>query len=184
MKAKLRLFLLAVAAMVLTILTQPALAYYTAVGKAVNVVTSGDVQLRLQEKTADGSAFPAEGVYVLPGDRVSKQVSVENVGGHPFYLRLQLVSGSTNEALTAGDCLKRDIDSQNWTYVDGYYYFDRILLPGETTPALFTQVEVVGGRVLKHHTGSVLSLTVNAHAVQSENNPAVQPWNAAGWPAD
>jgi hypothetical protein len=30
----------------------------------------------------------------------------------------------------------------------------------------------------------MLSLTVNAYAVQSENNPAEHPWDAAGWPAE
>ena len=184
MRAKARLLLIAFAAILMTVLTQPTLAYYTTIGKATNVVTSGDLQLRIHEKTADGSDFPAEGVYIMPGDIVSKQVSVENVGGHPFYLRVKLVSGSTNAALTAEDCLKMDIDTVNWTYRDGYYYFNRILQPGEITPTLFTQVEIVGSKVDQTHIGSTLSLTVNAYAVQSENNPAQYPWEAAGWPAD
>lgn len=184
MKAKGRLLLIALAAILITVLTQPTLAYYTTIGKATNVVTSGDIQLQIHEKTADGSDFPEEGVYVIPGDIVSKQVSVENVCGHPFYLRVKLVSGSTSEALSAEDCLKMNIDTQNWTYQDGFYYFNRILQPGEQTPALFTQVEIVGSRVDQSHSGSTLSLTVNAYAVQSENNPADFPWEAAGWPAE
>ena len=184
MKAKSRLLLIALAAILVTVLTQPTLAYYTTIGKATNVVTSGGMELKIHEKTADGSDFPAEGVYIIPGDIVSKQVTVENVCEHPFYLRIKLVSGSTNEALSADDCLKLDIDTQNWTYIDGYYYFNRILRPGETTPTLFTQVEIVGSRVDQTHIGSTLSLTVNAYAVQSENNPADFPWEASGWPAD
>ena len=184
MKAKGRLLLIALAAILITVLTQPTLAYYTTIGKATNVVTSGDIQLQIHEKTADGSDFPEEGVYVIPGDIVSKQVSVENVCGHPFYLRVKLVSGSTSEALSAEDCLKMNIDTQNWTYQDGFYYFNRILQPGEQTPALFTQVEIVGSKVDQNHIGSTLSLTVNAYAVQSENNPAEHPWDASGWPAE
>ena len=184
MKAKSRLLLIALAAIVLTVLTQPTLAYYTTIGKVTNVVTSGDIQLKIHEKTADGSDFPAEGVYIIPGDIVSKRVSVENVCVHPFYLRVKLVGGSTNEALSADDCLKLDIDTQNWTYMDGFYYYNRILQPGETTPPLFTQVEIVGSKVDQTHVGSALSLTVNAYAVQSENNPAEHPWEASGWPAE
>lgn len=184
MKAKSRLLLIALAAILLTVLTQPTLAYYTAVGKTTNVVTSGGIELKIHEKTADGSDFPAEGVYVIPGDIVSKQVSVENVCAHPFYLRLKLVSGTSNEALTPDDCLKLNIDTRHWTYVDGYYYYNVVLQPGETTPALFTQVEIVGSKVDQTHIGSTLSLTVNAYAVQSENNPAENPWNASGWPAE
>ena len=184
MRAKGRLLIIALAAILLTVLTQPTLAYYTTIGKATNVVTSGDIQLVIHEKTADGSNFPAEGVYIMPGDIVSKQVSVENVCGHPFYLRVKLVSSSTNQTLSAEDCLKMNIDTANWTLVDGYYYFNRILRPGETTPTLFTQVEIVGGQVDQSHVGSTLSLTVNAYAVQSENNPAEHPWDASGWPAE
>ena len=69
-------------------------------------------------------------------------------------------------------------------YVDGYYYYNEILQPGKTTPTLFTQVEIVGSKVDLSHVGSTLSLTVNAYAVQSENNPADYPWEASGWPAE
>lgn len=184
MKAKGKLLLIALAAILVTALTQPTLAYYTTVGKATNVVTSGDISLQIHEKTAAGEDFPAEGVYVIPGDIVSKRVSVENVCGHPFYLRLQLVSGATHAELAQEDCLELDINTKDWTYVDGHYYYNRILWPGETTTALFTQVEIVGEKVTTAHIGSALSLTVNAYAVQSENNPAETPWAASGWPAD
>lgn len=184
MKAKSRLLMIAFVAILLTVLTQPTLAYYTTIGKATNVVTSGGIRLQIHEKTADGSEFPKEGVYVIPGDIISKQVTVENVCNHPFFLRVKLVSGTTNEALTPDDCLKLDIDTVNWTYKDGYYYYNQILQPDETTPALFTQVEIVGSQVDQPHIGSTLSLTVNAYAVQSENNSAEYPWEASGWPAD
>ena len=184
MKAKARLLLIALAAILATALTQPTLAYYTTIGKATNVVTSGDVQLRIHEKTADGSDFPAEGVYIIPGDIVSKQVSVENVCGHPFYLRVKLVSTADNAELSPEECLKMDIDTVNWTLVDGFYYYNRILQPGEITVPLFTQVEIVGSKVDRTQVGSTLNLTINAYAVQSEHNSADHPWEAAGWPAD
>jgi len=184
MRARSRMLLIALAAILMTVMTQPTLAYYTTIGKATNVVTSGDIQLKIHEKTADGSDFPAEGVYVIPGDIVSKQVSVENVCGHPFYLRVKLVSGSTSQALDPDDCMRLDIDTQNWTYLEGYYYFNRILQPGETTPTLFNQVEIVGSKVDRSNIGTTLSLMVSAYAVQSENNPAEHPWDASGWPAE
>ena len=184
MKAKSKLLLVALAAILATVLTQPTLAFYTTIGKATNVVTSGNIELKIHEKTADGSNFPTEGVYIIPGDIVSKQVSVENICEHPFYLRVKLVSSSNDQALSAEDCMKLDIDTTNWTWKDGYYYFNRILQPGETTPALFTQVEIIGSKVDRSNIGSTLSLTVNAYAVQSENNTAEHPWDALGWPAD
>lgn len=184
MKAKSRLLMIAISAILLTVLTQPTLAYYTAAGTATNVVTSGNIRLQIHEKTTDGSDFPKEGVYVIPGDIVSKQVTVENICDHPFFLRVKLVSSATSQALTPDECLKMDIDTQNWTYRDGYYYYNTILRPGETTPALFTQVEIVGSKVNQTHIGSTLYLAVNAYAVQCENNPTEHPWDALGWPKD
>ena len=184
MQARSKLLLIALMAILATFLTQPTLAFYTTVGTATNVVTSGNIQLKIHEKTADGSDFPAEGVYVVPGDIVSKQVSIENICAHPFYLRVKLVSSTNDETLSPDDCLKLNLDSQNWAEKDGYYYYKQILQPGETTSSLFTQVEIVGSKVDQTHIGSMLSLTVNAYAVQSENNPAEHPWSASGWPGD
>ena len=184
MKAKVKLLWIAIAAIALTVLTQPALSYYAVTGMATNVVSSGGIQLKIHEKTADGSDFPEEGMYVIPGDIVSKRVSVENICSHPFYLRVKLVNSTTNAELTPDDCLKIETDTQNWTLLDGFYYYNNILQPGQTTSNLFTQVEIVGSKVDKTHIGSTLSLTVNAYAVQSENNPAEHPWSASGWPAE
>ena len=184
MRAKSKLLLVALAAFFITLLTQPSLAYYTTIGIATNVVTSGNIQLMIHEKTADGSAFPQEGIYVIPGDIVSKQVSVENICEHPFYLRVKLVSSSTDAELNPEECLDLNIDTVNWTCEDGFYYYNRILAPGEITNPLFTEVEIVGSQVNQTNIGSTLSLTVKAYAVQSENNPASAPWMASGWPAE
>lgn len=183
-KARSRLLMIALAAILLTILTQPSLAFYTTIGKATNVVTSGNISLEIHEQTADGSEFPTEGVYVIPGDIVSKQVSVENVCNHPFYLRVKLVRGTTNETISLEEAMKLDLNTTDWTYQDGYYYYNAVLEPGQETVPLFTQVQIVGSQVDQSHVAATLSLTVNAYAVQSENNPAAQPWEAAGWPAD
>lgn len=184
MNARSKLCLVAVAAILATLLTQPTLAFYSIIGKATNVVTSGSIKLQIHETTADGTPFPIEGVYVIPGDIVSKQVSVGNVCDHPFYLRVKLVNGTTNETLDPAECLKLNIDTANWTEKDGYYYYNRILQPGERTETLFTQVEIVGNKLDQSHIGSTLSLTVRAYAVQSEHNPADHPWDADGWPMD
>lgn len=182
---KLKMLLIALAAIFLTYNTQPTLAYYSTIGKATNVITSGDIQLIIHEKTADGSDFPEEGVYIIPGDIVSKRVTVENVCTHPFYLRVSIVSGSTKESLSAEDVFELDLNTTHWTVSDdGYIYYNTIVQPGETTVPLFTQVEIVGSKVSQKDVGSMLTLTVNAQAVQSEHNPADHPWDASGWPAE
>ena len=123
-------------------------------------------------------------MYIIPGDIVSKRVTVENVCTHPFYLRVKVVGGSDSRELSAEDAFKIDLNTTDWTVCsDGYIYYNKVLLPGETTAPVFTQVEVVGSSMDQYDVGTTLTLTVNAQAVQSENNSAAFPWEASGWPA-
>ena len=182
-KQRRKLVAAAIVAALLTLFSQSTLAYYTVTGIATNVVTSGGVQLRIHETTADGYPFPEEGVTVIPGDVISKEVSVENVCEHPFWLRVQLVKGSTSETLDAQDALQVvEINDQEWIAHGEYYYFYRPLQPDERTIPLFEEVCIAGEAVDQYDVGSILTLTVKAHAVQSENNPAEHPWEASGWP--
>ena len=186
-KIKLRIVTIALVAMLVTMMGQGTLAFYTTVGTATNVVTSGGVQFIIHEMTDQGAEFPKEGVYIVPGDIVSKQVSVENVCGHPFYLRVKLVYGVDSQELSAEDCFKLNINTENWILKDGWYYYTGILQPGEETPEVFSHVEIVGSRVDNSYLGKTLSLSVLAQAVQSENNPpAVDDdlTTVAGWPGE
>lgn len=183
---KTKVVVIALVAMLLTFLTQGTLAYYTAIGTATNVVTSGDISLVIHETTADGTEFPSEGVYVMPGDVVSKQVTIENICDHPFYLRVKLVYGVNAQELSAEDCFALNIDDSTWLFHDGWYYYNGIVDPHETTPYVFSHAEIVGDKVDNNYIGKTLSLTVKAQAVQSENNPLIDGdiITAAGWPAE
>ena len=185
-KIKQRLFVLSFLAMVFIFLTQGTLAYYTTVGKATNVVTSGDIELLIHETTDQGTEFPKEGVYVLPGDIVSKEVKVENVCTHPFYLRVKVVYGIDSQELSAEECFRLNIDEENWQLIDGWYYYKGTVEPGMTTPNVFSKVEIVGNKVDNAYLGKTLGLTVVAHAVQSENNPVegTDTFMASGWPQE
>ena len=183
-KIKIKFFAISLAVILLTLFTQESIAYYSTIGKATNVVTSGDVKLKIHERTDQGTEFPTEGVYIMPGDIVSKEVSVENICKHPFYLRVKVIYGVNSEELSAEDCFKLNIDEANWTYMDGWYYYNDIVEPGETTPTVFTKVEIVGDKVDKNYIGKTLTLTVAAHAVQVEHNSVDYAWEAKGWPAE
>ena len=185
-KIKLKCAVVALVAATLTFLSQGTLAYYSAVGRATNVVTSGNLRFIIHETTDQGTDFPEEGVYIVPGDVVSKQVSIENDCDHPFYLRVKLVSGVDEQALSAEDCFKLNIDATQWLYQDGWYYYTETVNPGETTPYVFSHVEIVGSAVDNRYLGKTLTLTVKAQAVQSENNPLTDndPRTAVGWPQE
>ena len=185
-KVKIRAFTVALIALVLTLLSQGTLAFYSTVGRAANVVTSGNIQFIIHERTDSGTEFPSEGVYIVPGDIVSKKVSIESTCEHPFYLRVKMVYGVDSQELSAEDCFKLNINEENWEYHDGWYYYTGIVNPGETTPNVFSHVEIVGSKVDNSYIGKTLTLSVIAHAVQSENNPVTdgKTYTAAGWPAE
>ena len=185
-KIKLKFLAIALCAIIVTFFAQDTLAYYSTIGKATNVVTSGNIRFIIHEKTDQGTEFPDEGVYILPGDVVSKEVSIESDCDHPFYLRVKIVYGVDSEALSAEDCFKLNIDEENWQLNDGWYYYKDTVEPGQTTPCVFSKVEIVGNKVDNSYLGKTLSVTVVAHAVQSENNPIRDgdTSTASGWPAE
>ena len=185
-KIKIKIFVVALVAAMMAFISTSTLAYYSTVGKATNVVTSGNIQFIIHEMTDQGKEFPKEGVYIVPGDIVSKKVSIESDCEHPFYLRVKMVYGVDSQELTAEDCFKLNINEQYWILHDGWYYYTGIVNPGETTPDVFSHVEIVGSKVDNSYIGKTLTLTVNAQAVQSENNPITdgKTYTASGWPAE
>ena len=185
-KRKLKILVVALMAMVMTFLSQTSLAYYQTVGKATNVVTSGNIRFLIHEKTDSGTEFPKEGVYIIPGDIVSKQVSIESDCDHPFYLRVKIVYGVNSQELSAEDCFKLNINSEYWQLHDGWYYYKGIVEPGQNTPNVFSHVEMVGSQIDSNYIGKTLTLTVKAQAVPRENNPIQDgsTYTAAGWPKE
>lgn len=185
-KTKIKLTVIALVAIVLTLFSHSTLAFYQTVGKATNVVTSGNIQFIIHEMTDQGTEFPKEGVYIVPGDIVSKKVSIESDCEHPFYLRVKMVYGVDSQELSAEDCFKLNINETHWEQHDGWYYYKGVVNPGETTPNVFSHVEIVGAKVDNSYIGKTLTLTVKAQAVQSENNPITdgKTHTASGWPAE
>lgn len=181
--SKVRALLVAFVLLLVCNMTRDTLAYYTVTATATNVVTSGNIQLKIHEQTETGEPFPTQGIRVRPGDKVSKEVTVENTCAQPFYLRVRLTNGVEDALLPVEEVFAFDVNTADWTlHEDGCYYYNHILQPGQTTCALFKEVELVRQHVDGRFAGRTLTLTVTAEAVQSKNNPADDPWQALGWP--
>ena len=185
-KIKIKMAAITLIAIVISLFSYNSHAYYSTVGNATNVVTSGSIQFIIHEMTDQGKEFPSEGVYIVPGDVVSKKVSIESDCEHPFYLRVKMVYGVDSEELTAEDCFKLNINEEYWQLHDGWYYYKGIVAPGEMTEHVFSHVEIVGAKVDNSYIGKTLTLTVDAQAVQSENNPITDgnTYTASGWPKE
>lgn len=183
-KTKLRMLTIAVIAITITLHSQGTIAYYSTIGRATNVVTSGNISFEIHERTDQGTEFPKEGVYIMPGDVVSKQVSIENICEHPFYIRVKILYGIDSKELPSEECFALNLNRNDWIEHDGWFYYKGIVNPGETTPLVFSEVEIVGDKIDNAYLGKTLTLSVRAHAVQSENNPVENPWKASGWPEE
>jgi len=185
-KIKLKISVIAIVSIILTFLSQSTLAYYSTIGKATNVVTSGNIQFIINDLTDTGAEFTEKGIYITPGDVVGKKVNIQSDCDHPFYLRVKIVYGVDSQELSADDCFKLNIDENNWILHDGWYYYREAVQPYETTPNVFSHVEIVGAAVDNKYLGKTLQLTVVAHAVQSENNPIEdnKAYTASGWPKE
>lgn len=197
---KRRLLITAVAVLALSLAAYATMAYLTGGVTAHNVITAGNVEIKLLDRaqTENGEiAFPPEGVQVMPGTTASKEVSVKNEASE-CWVRVKLVKEITlknQETIPVDqeqDPLVLDLNvgegSKQWTLANGYYYYNSPLAkgntPGDTTEKLFTTVTFDKG-MGNEYQNARLTIQVYAEAVQSANNPIPPNGNVTqvlGWP--
>lgn len=184
-KNKKRIGLVAAVICCIALIGAGTLAYFTVEETAHNVITTGKVQMKLHEETADGKPFPENGITgVMPNTEVDKKVFVENTGNADMYVRIcvdkSIQPADGVDAALDFKNITLDIDTQHWTEKDGFYYYNRALKPGEKTEPLFTVVQF-GKELGNEYMDAKIEIDVNAQAVQSKNN-GDNPLTAAGWP--
>lgn len=177
---------------ILAVMVFQTLAFFTAEDTALNRVTMGNVALILNDDTINPETeelepFPVEGFdLVMPGDVIDKIVSVTNDGDNPIWVRIRL----DRSILLAGEAadvdfnvLGLDLNDEDWTEgADGWFYYNEVLAPGETTENLFTQVTFptsLGNEFMN----AEVEIDVLAQGVQSQNN-GLTVQEATGWPAE
>ena len=180
----------AVVAICLSLLAYSTSAYFTTEKTATNVITSGNIDIQLQEtamQNGEEVLFEQyqEKINVMPSQTVSKIVRVKNNGANAAYVRISIsksielakdVQGEPDVSL-----LELDFDSENWTAKGGYYYYNTPLEPGDTTEALFNSV-TFSPSMGNMYQNSTAIIEVKAQATQVKNNGA-SVFEAAGWPA-
>lgn len=162
-------------------------AYFSHQDTVTNVITAGNVEIDLQEWTIseDGERVPFRDVlHVMPGTAVSKIVEIKNTGKQSAWVRISLDNSIRLAEGSAGDAdvslISFDINKEYWTQQDGYYYYNAVLLPGNTTEPLFTQV-IFADAMGNLYQNSTAVVTVRAQATQVLHN-GTTVWEAAGWP--
>ncbi len=167
----------------LSLLSYGTYALITSDGVARNIVTLGKINFEIREITDGGKPFPVSGVSVIPGDNVKKVVTGKNTGLQSIYLRVKLTKSVEDSDLPAEEQLKLDINDKDWTFKDGYYYYNKELGIAKETEPLFTTVSVDGASVDNAYIGKTFLLNIEGSYVQSKNN-GKDVFSAVGWSAD
>lgn len=186
---KRKLLIVSVVAICIAILAAGSLAYFTAEGKAHNVITTGGVEIALEEWADEDMTIPysKESVGVMPGTKVTKIVQVKNTGASDAWVRVKVekkiklgqeIPGLDNpqEELVA-----LDINTLDWELdADGFYRYKSALKPGKTTNPILRSVEFkpAMGNVYQN---AQISVDISAQAVQTANNGTTVK-DAQGWP--
>ena len=163
------------------------LAFFTDEEKADNIITSGNIDIQLNEWTGEvdgeGNKIHFEDVTgVMPGMTVPKIVEVENIGDNEAYVRVsaEKVITLAQDGEADYDLITIDFDLQNWTYQDGFYYYNEVLLPGEVSKPLFTSV-TFDASMNNMYQNCEVRIDVDADATQVANN-GDSALEAKGWP--
>lgn len=189
---KKKILYVAAVLLVLALAAGGTLAYFTSRTVVHNVITTGNIQIQLVEKTTqDGEEidWPEGGITgVMPGTAVVKKVSVKNVGTGDAWIRVKLTAQITaadgtdlTERAAEEGAVEYPLASQDWQLgEDGYYYYVNPVASGASTSNLIEEVRFATtmGNVYQN---CKVNLLVEAEAVQVANNgDTVQ--EAQGWP--
>ena len=180
-------------AILIALLALGSTAYFTAEGRATNVVTTNAIEMSISE---EGDFIPTStnGVYelpdtLMPSQSVRKEVTIRNDGPEPFYTRVKVdidIRNSNGQAMDDHFDQYVGLNFQSgWVSSNGWYYYNSPtgVAPNGDTTAIFTTV------LLKPETPNEMmdakvSIVVTAQAVQTKNNPipARGITQVPGWP--
>ena len=149
-------------------------------GRTDNVVSSGVIKTKLINVMADGSEMPEEIYSLLPGQVIDNVVSAKNTGEYPEYVRIKLspvINDRDGTEMSAED-IHFEINSADWTYKDGYYYYNNELKAFKDSTPLYEKIKV-GTNIGNEYRYATLTVLIELDAVQVANNKT--PLEAEGW---
>lgn len=164
-------------------------AYVTREETTRNVITSGQITMELVEQQGEQGKWKPlseEGLHVKPGVTVSKRVAVENKEESAWVrVKCEFTIYDADKILMELDqedleaLIIMDMNTQDWTCKDGWWYYQKPLQKGDRTNLLLESITFseTMGNVFQ---GSTIQFEVLAQAVQVANNGS-NVWTAAGW---
>lgn len=180
---KKKLLILSLAAICLAITAIGTLAYFTSEGTAHNVITTGGVEIAVQEWADVEKTKPFEDLTgVMPNTTVTKIAEVKNTGASDAWVRVKVEKNIKlqGEGTPDTSLVELTLNTTDWTEKDGYYYYKEALKPGEVTAPIFTAVTFKPD-MGNEYQNATATVDVTAQAVQTANNGATV-MDAQGWP--
>lgn len=180
---KRKLLILSVLAICIATLAAGTLAYFTSEGKAHNVITTGGVEITVQEWADEEKTKPFEDVTgIMPGMTVTKIAEIKNTGASDAWVRVKVEKNIKLQGEGTPDTalVELTINTTDWTEKDGYFYYTKALKPGEVTAPIFTAVTFKAD-MGNEYQNATATVDVSAQAVQTANNGDTV-MDAKGWP--
>ncbi|MGI5893417.1 MAG: hypothetical protein ACOX6P_02385 [Candidatus Merdivicinus sp.] len=161
------------------------LAFETISGRNTNQVSTGKIAITLHEEYEK-----QENLVPNPNKLIEKEVWVESdASAGDAYVRVQVkkewisAGAFPGEPLTT-DNIKLNV-SENWQYLDGYYYYKEPLKAGSKTVPLMdgfyfmplSDVDYEGALTDNDYKGLTAKIDVQAFAVQAANSAMEYEWN-------
>ena len=170
-----------VIALVITTMYQ-ALANYTVTGTTSNVITAGNIDIIINNKIEHDKDFPELGIGgILPGQTRENTVSISNVGEHDAFIRVKVskLFISVDDTELDIEKAKLNINEDDWTLQDDYYYYNHVLKAGETSEPLYESIKF-SSALNNEVKDALFTVDIKAEAVQTQNN-GIEPFDAEGW---
>ena len=184
---KRKILCLSVIVIMLAILAAGTIAYFTAEGRARNVITTGSVEIELKEWADENKTEPFKNLEgVMPNTTVTKIAEIKNIGKSDAWIRVKIQKSIElkYEGNPDTDLVELNLNDTDWITDGEYYYYKNALKPGETTTPIFTSVTFKAAMGNEYQDAKA-TVDIYAQAVQTANNPATDGdvKTVKGWPA-
>lgn len=156
-----------------------------------NIITFGSIKMQLIQTTLNENNKEEiinnnEKLDITNSSTISRIVKIKNVGNHEFYARVSLdIIGEDAEGqkFNANKTAFYNINTEDWVYKDGWYYYKKIVKQNDITSNLITQISFDINSLTTNYPKGIFKFNIKAEAVQAQNN-AENVLDVEGWPSN
>ena len=167
------------------------IAFITRSTIAKNVITFGSLKIELIETTLDETnqerkVDDNDILDITHKPKLSRIVKIKNLGKHDFFARVSLHlvgTDANNQVFDATRYVFYNVNTEDWIYKDGWYYYKKIVKQNDITSNLITGVNFDVNNITSNYPDGKFKLDIKAEAVQAENN-AENVLDVLGWPSE